>query len=588
MYPQTAYAKEKDKLLEKEKDDIYMNEYALLHMPESNYCFPTGKKQITLRLRTAKEDNLEQVAVIHACKYEFHNHRIETKMEKKYNDRLFSYYEVILDIEDVRFAYIFRLVKDGVTKYYCEDGLVETYNFNLGFYNFFQLPYISEEDRIETVEWMKSAVFYQIFVDRFFQGDKEKDESYINSKWDDMPTPKSFSGGDLKGILNKLDYIASLGVNVIYLTPIFVSGSNHKYDISDYKRIDPGFGSNEDFKILVEAIHTRGMKIVLDAVFNHCSSSLLQFQDVMKRGKQSPYHSWFIIDGDKPDPQTLNYECFGSCHYMPKLNSANVEVRDFLLDIGCHWVEEYDIDGWRLDVSDEVSHDFWRVFRKEIKDRKKDCVIIGENWHNAYPFLMGDQYDGIMNYAFTKASLDYFAFDSLDTQHFAWKLNEILMRNKTQVNLMMMNLLDSHDTHRFFTEVSRDKNKLLAAIAIMTVFPGAPCIYYGTEICTEGGYDPDSRRTFNWEEKDWDKEVWKTIHRILRLKDEKTLQEGDISITAKEGLLYLERKTTEETICFIYNGENLEAVIGTGQEIILAHRYEADRLKQGGFVVTRC
>lgn len=589
-----------------------MNEYALLHIPDSNYCFATGKRQLTLRLRAQKNDSLDEVSVIHGCKYDFHCEREETPLQKKYSDRLFDYYEVSLELKDVRFAYIFKLTEKGQIKYYCEDGVTETYDFNRGFYNFFQLPYINKADMLETVDWMKSAVFYQIFVDRFYRGSQEKDDSYINMEWGDKPTPKSFAGGDIRGIIKKLDYIRGLGVNTIYLTPIFTSVSNHKYDISDYKQVDPQFGSNRDLKELVEEIHSRGMHIVLDAVFNHCSSQMMQFQDVAEKGKASPYYDWFLIDGEYPQPHKLNYECFGACEYMPKLNSSNEKVREFLLDIGCFWIEEYDIDGWRLDVSDEVSHDFWRIFRKEIKKRKKDCVIIGENWHDAYPFLMGDQYDSIMNYAFTKASLDYFASGVFDAGEFAEKLNQILMRNKTQVNRMMMNLLDSHDTHRFYTEVGKDRNKLLAAIAVMTVFTGAPCIYYGTEICTEGGYDPDSRRTFDWEKAGREQEFQKKIKEILLLKSNRPLQDGEISITAVNGVLRLLRETVQETggkadkeigrkigkeaILLLHSRDHdvesaeLEAAAGTKikeAEVLASHLYNGQNLQQGGFIVLR-
>lgn len=583
-----------------------MNEHAILHIPDSNYCFPVDNHTLTLRLRVSRGENLERVTVIHACKYDFHEERQENDMLKKYSDRLYDYYEVELVLSDVRFAYVFRLISEGKSFYFSEDGLTESYHFELGFYNFFQLPYIHDTDRIETVEWMKDAVFYQIFVERFYQGDREKDESYINMEWGEKPTPKSFAGGDLKGILEKLDYIQGLGINTLYLTPVFTSPSNHKYDITDYKQIDPQFGTNEEFRSLVDAIHERGMRIVLDAVFNHCSINMMQFQDVMEKGKESPYYHWFLIDGDKPVPEEKNYECFSYCNYMPKLNANQEEVREFLLDIAFYWMDEYNIDGWRLDVSDEISHDFWRLFRREVKKRNKYCVIIGENWHDAYAFLKGDQYDGIMNYAFTKACLDLFAFNALDVQGFAWKLNQILMRNKAPVNAMMMNLLDSHDTHRFFTEVKKDKDKLLAAVAILTSFIGAPCIYYGTEICLEGGFDPDSRRTFDWEESHWDIKVMETIKEILALKQLEPLQEGGIAITGRNGILEMIREGKEQEVILLYNGgetshtrEELELILqesgrkGMGRNLVW-NKYKTSygeetsqgELNPGGFLIT--
>ena len=183
---------------------------------------------------------------------------------------------------------------------------------------------------------------------------------------------------------------------------------------------------------------------------------------------------------------------------MPKWNTSNVQVQDYLISIATYYIREFDIDGWRLDVSDEISHDFWRRFRKEIKAAKESAVIIGENWHNASNYLRGDQYDSIMNYAFTKAALDYFAYGQLDAQGMANKLNDILARNTDTVNDMMLNLLDSHDTDRFFSEVHEDRKKLKAALALLYLFPGAPSIFYGTECYTVGGYDPDCRRCMDF------------------------------------------------------------------------------------------
>ena len=242
-------------------------------------------------------------------------------------------------------------------------------------------------------------------------------------KWGDKPTPKNFAGGDLRGIINHLDYLSNLGITAIYLTPIFKSPSNHKYDIINYYLIDEHFGSLGDLKELIEKAHQKGMRVILDAVFNHCSMESKEFSDVMTKGVNSPYYDWFLINGDYPDPESVNYECFASCNYMPKWNTSNSKVQEFLINVGLYWIREANIDGWRLDVSDEVSHDFWRQFRKAIKAEKSDCVLIGENWHDAYPYLMGDQYDSIMNYAFTKACLDYFAFDNFNAFDLSHQLN---------------------------------------------------------------------------------------------------------------------------------------------------------------------
>ncbi|MEE1035183.1 MAG: glycoside hydrolase family 13 protein [Agathobacter sp.] len=518
-----------------------MNECAMLHIPDSRYCFATGEKELVLRLRMAREDEKAKVFLIYAQKYDFTFCRKKLPMEIKYSDRLYNYYEIKMRLEDVRFAYIFQIEEDGNTWYFSEDGVTKEYKFEEGFYNFFQMPYINKNDVMDTVDWMRSAVFYQIFVERFRQGNEKKDTSYINMKWDEKPTPKSFAGGDLAGIIEKMDYLKELGINALYLTPVFRSISNHKYDIIDYFTVDPQFGTKEELRQLVKLAHENGIRVVLDAVFNHCSMEMQQFQDVLEKGRESRFYDWFIIDGDFPEPEKMNYECFAACNYMPKLNTANEEVQDFLLEIAIYWIREADIDGWRLDVSDEVSHGFWRRFRKAVKKEKLDSVIIGENWHDAYAYLMGDQYDSIMNYAFTKACLDYFAKGVFSAKDMADKLNSNLMRNTEQVNRMMLNLLDSHDTHRFFTEVNKDKDKMLAAIALEMVFEGAPCLYYGTELCMEGGYDPDSRRGFPWDTKSWDMDFLEKVKELIRIRKQPAVQYGEIKIEEEQEMLHVER-----------------------------------------------
>ena len=540
-----------------------MNKYAMQHIVDSSYCFPVSPNEIVLRLRTAKDD-IVRAQVIYESKYVIGMTQKTAEMKKAYVGELFDFYEVKLTLEDTRLAYVFY-VNDGEKSYYfSEDGATESYDFTIGFYNFFQYPYINEADIHRCVPWMKTAVFYQIFVDRFYMADEKKDKSYINCKWGDIPNPKTFAGGDLRGIIEKLDYIKGIGCNAIYLTPVFCSISNHKYDISDYYNVDSQFGTNEDLKELVDTAHKKGMKVVLDAVFNHCSDRMMQFCDVMEKGTESKFFDWFVIKGDTVDQKKMNYETFAACEYMPKLNTSNKEVQEFLLNIGTHYITEYDIDGWRLDVSDEISHHFWRVFRERIKDVKPDAVIIGENWHDANNYLRGDQYDSIMNYAFTKACLDYFAFGTKNAKEMAWKLNEILMRNTDAVNDMMLNLLDSHDTHRFFKEVGKDRFKMKAALALLFLFKGAPCMFYGTEILTEGGYDPDCRRCMDWEKTTMDgeyRDVFELIKILSDIRKDKAYAEGKISIYEKSNVFILTNTGMNNEIkLYINNTSKIQVV----------------------------
>lgn len=555
-----------------------MNESAMQHIPESKYCFAVNSNTVALRLRVSREDFPDKIEVVYGGKHDYARKRFSAPMQRSCEDRLFAWYTAYISLSDVRFAYVFRITEGERVSYYSEDGLTRGYDFDLSFYNCFQLAYINEADIMRPVEWMRTAVFYQIFVERFLMGDEGKDKSYINLQWGQLPTPKSFSGGDLEGIIQKLDYLKELGISAIYLTPIFKSVSNHKYDISDYYAIDEHFGDREVLKRLVDGAHARGMRIVLDAVFNHCSKDIAQFQDVIKNGKNSPYFDWFIIHGDRADCKNVNYECFASCAYMPKWNTSNRRVQKYLTDIATYWIKEYNIDGWRLDVSDEISHDFWRDLRKAVKAVKPDCVLIGENWHDANSYLHGDQYDSIMNYAFTKACLDFYCLGNFSTQQFADKLNEILMRNTDAVNIMMLNLLDSHDTYRFITQ-SKSRDKLKSALALLFMFVGAPCIYYGTEIALEGGFDPDSRRCMDWTKAGGDGDLKQLIKFLASLKRSGGLSDARISIAQSGGLLTVERSGLK----LVINGQ--APVKYKPRNILLSNNYSGGELKENAFVL---
>lgn len=557
------------------KKGFIMNESAILHYPESKYCFALAPKTVCLRLRISREDAPEEVKVVYGGKYSFALQRKTALMIRKYEDRLFAYYTATLQLEDSRLVYVFSLKDNGREYFFSEDGLSEQYDFQLSYYNCFQYAYVNCADVMQPVKWIDSACFYQIFVDRFCVGNRQKDLSYVNMQWGGAPTPQSFAGGDLQGVTEKLDYLKDLGINVLYLTPIFKSVSNHKYDISDYYSIDQAFGGNQAFRTLVKEAHSRNVKIVLDAVFNHCSENLLQFQDFLKNGKNSPYYDWFIFS--KEDP--TEYECFAACKYMPKFNTSNEAVQKFLIDVAVYWIREFEIDGWRLDVSDEVSHDFWRAFRKRVKEEKADCVLIGENWHDANCYLNGDQFDGIMNYAFTKACLDFYAYEKFSPKQMSDKLNEILMRNTDTVNSMMLNLLDSHDTDRFFTRVNGNVNKLMSALALNFFFVGAPCVYYGTEIAMEGGYDPDNRRCMDWKKAEETPPVKLLIKKLANLKSGGEFF-GEISVSEESELLILRR---EKYVLVINQSGKARQYVA--KKAVCSNEYSEQILLDGGFIL---
>lgn len=559
-----------------------MNYRAILHLQDSRYCYALDERTVRVMLRVSSEDKFDRVKIIYGNKYDYYLVQQSEELIKSFSDKNYDYYTVTLALDDVRFVYIFQLEYKGRIYYFSEDGISKKYDYSLAYYNSFQLPYINRADILPVVPWFKNAVFYEIFIDRFYMGDSGKDKSYINLKWGDIPNPKSFAGGDLQGIIEKLDYLKNLGITAIYLTPIFKSISNHKYDISDYYEIDEHFGDKKTFKTLVEEAHARGIKIVLDAVFNHCSDRLPQFKDVVKNGKKSPYFNWFIIHGDRIE--NANYEYFGVCDYMPKLNTSDAGVQKFLIDIGLYWIREFDIDGWRLDVSDEVSHNFWRHFREAIKEVKSDCIILGENWHDSYPYLDGDQFDGIMNYALTKACLDYFVKGVFNAEGFARRLSELYVRNTEQVNAMMLNLLDSHDTHRFYTLAKKDKDKLICALALIYMHTGAPCVYYGTELPLEGGYDPDCRRCMDWGVEQTPTYISYILRELARLRTREELNGGAISYHSESGLFVLERTAKSRLRLIVHKGKGKKAFAPT-ETVLLSHNFKEGSFSGTGFVI---
>lgn len=560
-----------------------MNKSAILHISESFMAYAIRLDELNIRLRADKNDKLD-VRLIYTYKCDDPHLWQEVKMEKTFEDGYFSYYETDFKLKDKRFAYVFKVQDENEVYYLSENGLEETYDFDQFYFTSFHMPYIHEADLFEPVEWMKEAVFYQIFPERFRRGDFSKDDSYINQAWEDLPKPNSFAGGDLKGIIEKLDHIKDLGVNALYLTPIFISPTNHKYDTIDYYEIDPQFGDKNDFKKLVEKAHSLGIRIVLDAVFNHMCHENPIFKDVIEKGKESRYYDWFYIYGDKADVEKINYETFAHVYNMPKLKTSNREVQDYLIKIAKYWIEEFDIDGWRLDVSDEVSHDLWKRFRKEIKAAKADAVIIGENWHNAESFLRGDEFDSIMNYAFTNACLAYFKGEK-SAQETSDYLNMVIMRNRDQANRMMLNFLDTHDTPRFITEIGGSKDKLLAALALSVAYMGANSLYYGTEIGLEGKGDPDCRRTFPWENLEENKTYIEKVKEILAIKNHQTIKNGKIKIYSHKDLLLLERFDQEKTLSLAINLGSQKDFALADENILISNNYSNQRLGEDSFVV---
>lgn len=553
-----------------------MNLQALYHQPKSNYAYAYSETELHIRLRTAKND-CSKVMLVISLKHIWSDKK-KYEMNKVASDRYFDYYQYDYVTDDPRLGYYFELSDGEKTLIYSESGISKTFDDEYAYFHYFQFPFINPIDLHRVPEWVHEAVFYQIFVERFCNGDTRNDPQPL-TLWKELPKPKSFYGGDLQGIINKLDYLQDLGINVLYLTPIFQSPSNHKYDTTDYRKIDEAFGDKETLCQLVSQAHQKGIRVILDGVFNHSGYLFAPFQDVLKNGENSEYKDWFHIRSFPVSCNPLSYRTFGTTPEMPKLNTSNSELKKYLLDTVAFWTKETGIDGWRLDVSDEIDHNFWRAFRKAVKGINSDAVIIGENWHNAYPWLMGDQFDSVMNYPVTKACVQFFAMQKDNAQDFADNLSGFLMWNSEQVNFAMLNLLDSHDTMRFLTWCGGNVERFKLAVLFLFSYIGIPCTYYGSEIETQGNGDPDCRRTFDWNETHWNQELYKFYkHIILIRKEQKALQYGSITLYAKDDVFFLKRTYEKQVIVTVINNTALPKTISLNcqkaEDILTQTEYE--------------
>ncbi|HAP15063.1 MAG TPA: alpha-glycosidase, partial [Lactococcus sp.] len=415
-------------------------------------------------------------------------------------------------------------------------------------------------------------------------------------QWDPTESPErqDFYGGDLQGVIDHLDHLSDLGVNGIYFTPVFQAHSNHKYDTEDYLKIDKHFGDLEVFKKLVKEAHQRGIKVMLDAVFNHIGDTSPQWQDVLKNQKNSKYAEWFHINewpasyvatDDFEVAEAATYDTFAFTPHMPKLNTANKEVQEYLLNIAEYWIKECDIDAWRLDVADEVDHAFWKKFRTTCDAAKKDFYILGEVWHSAQPWLVGDEFSAVMNYAYTNAIIDTFVKKELNLEQMVSAINAQLMLYRKQTNQVMFNILDSHDTPRLLTQAKGNKALVKQVQAFMYMQPGVPCIYYGDEYGLDGGADPDCRKCMPWTEEHQDLEMFAFFKELVafRRKYADILSQSDVEwqvIDDANGLVKLVRGE----ISAVFNmGE--QPVEFTGGEILLAHLAEENKVQKDGFVI---
>jgi cyclomaltodextrinase / maltogenic alpha-amylase / neopullulanase len=451
----------------------------------------------------------------------------------------------------------------------------------------------------DTPAWVRDAVFYQVFPDRFAASDRVPKPGPLEP-WNDPPTNHGFKGGDLLGVVEHLDHIASLGVNALYLTPVFQSASNHRYHTYDYMTVDPLLGGNAALRELLDRAHERGMRVILDGVFNHTGRGFWPFHHVLETGAGSQYRHWFHFDQealdrdrpidayplarlrsgvalDQPRPGEVEggsggdtsrtrfgYDAWWDLPALPKLNVDEPAVREYLWGVAEHWLR-FGIDGWRLDVPAEINDPpFWEEFRRRCRAVNPEAYLVGEIWHVAPEWVAGDRFDGLMNYPLAEAVIgfagghslnepllrthhEYAQVTRLDGPAFASRLIELLGAYGPETNAAQLNLLDSHDTPRLLSLLGGDREAFELAVLLQATLPGAPCIYYGDEVGLQGGMDPDSRRAFPWDAERWDEALLGAVRDAFALRRAEPALRADsltISSATDGGMAYVRRGPT--------------------------------------------
>jgi len=588
---------------------------------------PEINEKVVLRFRTAHND-VDEVKL--------HIGEQEYPMWKTRTDGEFDFYEIEYQLGEDILRYCFEIKQGAEICFYSRYGITGKKE---NYYDFIISP------GFKTPEWAKGAVMYQIFVDRFCNGDPTndvEDNEYIYNQAPEAMDIRNFYGGDLQGVLDKLDYLQDLGVEVIYFNPLFVSPSNHKYDIQDYDYIDPHYGkivvddgevlpvgakdnihatkyqqrtgdirnleaSNQLFIKLVEEMHKRGMRVILDGVFNHCGSfnkwmdreRIYEPQPDYPKGayvsKESPYNSFFLFHDARNElwPYNGTYDGWWGHDTLPKLDyEDSPQLEQYIMDIGRKWVSPpYNVDGWRLDVaadlgfSNEYNHIFWKRFRKEVKDANPDAIILAEHYGDPQDWLQGDEWDSVMNYdafmepltwfltGMEKHSDEYRQDLCGNADNFVGAMRHFMASMLTPSLQVAMNELSNHDHSRFLTRTNhkagrvaqlgteaaeKDVNKaiLREAVIMQMTWIGAPTIYYGDEAGLCGFTDPDNRRTFPWGNED--KELQAFHKEVIRIhKEEKPLKKGSIKLLASdENLLAYGRFEADEQIVVVVNNSD--------------------------------
>ena len=420
--------------------------------------------------------------------------------------------------------------------------------------------------------WVQDAVFYQIFPDRFARSDRVAKPSNLEA-WDAEPTRHGYKGGDLRGISERLEHLERLGVTAIYLNPVFQSASNHRYHTHDYFRVDPMLGGDDALRELLDAAHERGMRVILDGVFNHASRGFFPFSDLLENGEKSAYRDWFRVHAfplNAYGEGEIGYDAWAGLPALPEFDTDTQAVREFLWGVATHWLE-FGIDGWRLDVPNEIDDDaFWREFRRRCREVDPECYLVGEIWGDASRWVQGDQFDAVMNYPLARRIFGFVAAD-LNTREMAQSGYEQIERRNAEatgealaaeltryapaVVSAQLNLLGSHDTPRIRTLLCEDDRAVRLAYAMVMTLPGAPCIYYGDEIGLTGGHDPGCRGAMPWgDDGAWDRALYDELAALAALRHEhEALRRGAFEVAFAEDDVLAYRRGTSDGLLTVVN-----------------------------------
>lgn len=531
---------------------------AIRHEADKRYCFALEKGKFLIRIQT-KKDDIETIILHTRDKYiplKLVDTRSSQEMEKVASDRFYDYFEALVEMDVICLRYYFEIKdKEGQTTYFgnCEfyDEEIESIHF---MFNCSQT--LREEELFDIPEWAANKIVYQIFPSRYASS-----KAISEKLWYKTPIgARDDLKGDLRGIIEHFDHLVELGVDIVYMTPIFKSESTHKYDTIDYYQIDSSFGTEEDLCELVELAHSHGMRVILDGVFNHTSPKFFAFADVAEKGRESKYWDWYYIEGYPLKAERYkkpNFKAFSYFGGMPKLNLQNPETAEYVINIGRYWMEKCKIDGWRLDVSDEISHMFWKKFRRAIREVNPEALLIGEVWYFARDFMEGDEWDTVMNYDFFFGAQKLIAQESITVSQFMEMLGRLRGNLHNKVYPVLWNIIDSHDTARFLHVSGENKEKLKMAAALQLLLPGMPFIYYGDEYGMTGGDDPDCRRGMVWDVNRQDEDMFKWYQKLIRVrKAYPAITEGKVTDCVcddEKGTIILKRELKNEKAAIVFN-----------------------------------